>query len=138
MLALWIAGSRAAEPSPAGDWLVSDETSGMPQAIVTISLQPDGLHGRVSRILDAEDPDPRCGACAGPRHDQPVLGMEVLWGLQRDPADSWRWIGGHVLDPDEGRIYRAELVLADAGRQLELRAYVGTPWLGRTERWRRR
>ena len=44
-------------------------------------------------------------------------------------------LGGQILDPDDGEIYRAEVKLKDQGVKLDLRAYIGIPLLGRTQTW---
>jgi uncharacterized protein (DUF2147 family) len=39
------------------------------------------------------------------------------------------------LDPNNGKIYRVRLRPIEGGKQLEVRGYVGTPLLGRTQTW---
>jgi hypothetical protein len=34
-------------------------------------------------LKPGEDPNPRCEKCEGMRHDQPVSGMTILWGLTK-------------------------------------------------------
>jgi uncharacterized protein (DUF2147 family) len=58
--------------------------------------------------------------------------MEILTGLKKT-GDNYS--GGHILDPDEGEIYKAEMKLKDQGAKLELRGYIGVPLLGRTQTW---
>ena len=44
---------------------------------------------------------------------------------------------GKILDPDSGKIYDVKLELADGGRTLNVRGYLGIALLGRTQRWKR-
>jgi uncharacterized protein (DUF2147 family) len=65
---------------------------------------------------------------------RPVIGLEILRGLERSPGADGVWTGGAIYDPGSGSTYRASLTVADANR-LELRGYVGIPLLGRTATW---
>lgn len=64
---------------------------------------------------------------------RPVIGLEILRGLERSGADGV-WTDGSIYDPGSGSTYRASLTVADENR-LELRGYVGIPLLGRTATW---
>jgi uncharacterized protein (DUF2147 family) len=52
--------------------------------------------------------------------------------LKPDRAD---WDGGKILDPVKGQIYNAKLSLADNGRSLKVRGYIGVSLFGRTQIW---
>jgi hypothetical protein len=43
--------------------------------------------------------------------------------------------GGDILDPNNGKVYRVKLKLIDDGSKLDVRGYIGTPMLGRTQTW---
>ena len=45
--------------------------------------------------------------------------------------------GGHILDPNNGKVYRSQMRLGDGGRKLDVRGYIGLPLLGRTQTWLR-
>ena len=71
----------------------------------------------MTEILDLkEGPDPLCVKCSGNNKDKPIKGMVILWGLK--PNGVGRWSGGHVLDPENGKTYKAKLDLLDDGRKL--------------------
>ena len=55
------------------------------------------------------------------------------------PPEGWRWngIGGQILDPHNGKIYRCYISLLEGGRKLKVRGYIGFALLGRTEYWQR-
>ena len=42
---------------------------------------------------------------------------------------------GEILDPNNGKTYRVRLRLVDGGGKLDVRGYIGTPLLGRTQTW---
>jgi uncharacterized protein (DUF2147 family) len=129
------ARAQATGASPLGRWTTIDDSSHKPRAIVEISEHEGLLSGRVVQLFrnPGEDPNPRCKDCTGARHDQPVLGMTILWNLHRD-GDTWE--GGEILDPEEGSIYRCKLHPAGDGK-LEVRGFIGISLLGRTQTWER-
>ena len=60
--------------------------------------------------------------------------MTFVWGLTQK-GDSWK--GGTILDPNNGKEYKAKITLGDDGQTLEVRGYVGVAALGRTQVWQR-
>ncbi|HZP65400.1 MAG TPA: DUF2147 domain-containing protein [Rudaea sp.] len=126
----------AADPAPTGTWKTIDDDTHEPKAIVEISEHDGVLSGRIVRLFrePGEEANPRCKECPGERHDQPVLGMTILWNMHRD-GDVWD--GGEILDPEEGKTYRCKLHLAPGGEVLEVRGYIGFSLLGRTQLWQR-
>ena len=60
--------------------------------------------------------------------------MEIIRGGKKvDGKDVWE--EGKILDPDNGTDYRLRLTPIEGGKKLEVRGYVGTPLLGRTQTW---
>src|SRR5581483_2877889 len=104
----------AAEPSPTGLWKTIDDSSGQPKGLV--------------RIREVN------GKCEGARHNQPVLGMTILWGFTRQGEE---YQGGEALDPENGRIYRARMKLIDGGKKLDVRGFIGISLFGRSQVWLR-
>jgi uncharacterized protein (DUF2147 family) len=117
--------------SIAGTWKTFDDDTNQPAAIVQISEKNGVFSGVVTKLLDPSAL-PTCEKCTDSRKDKPVVGMEILSGLKKS-GDGYS--GGHILDPDDGEIYRAEMKLKDQGEKLDLRAYIGIPLLGRTQTW---
>lgn len=126
----------AAAPSPVGSWRTIDDETHKPRALVTIEEHDGIVSGHIVRLFrePGEDPNPLCVDCPAERHNQPVLGMTILWNFRQDGN---AWTGGEVLDPEEGKIYRATLRLHDNGARLEVRGYIGVPLLGRSQVWER-
>jgi uncharacterized protein (DUF2147 family) len=51
-----------------------------------------------------------------------VIGMTILWGLIKQ-GDGYE--GGEVLDPENGKIYRANVKVEDGGKTLHVRGFIG-------------
>jgi uncharacterized protein (DUF2147 family) len=137
LAALAFGAARAGtDASPLGTWTTIDDVSHKPRALVEISEHDGVLSGRIVRLFREpdEDPDPRCEDCTGPRHDQRVLGMTILWDLHRRGEN---WDGGEILDPETGSIYRCTLRTSADGGKLEVRGFIGISLLGRTQVWSR-
>ena len=93
------------------------------------------LSGVVVRGLEAQpDPEPNCEKCSDDRKGKPKIGLEIIRGGKKvDDKDVWE--GGKILDPNNGTDYRLRLAPIDGGKKLEVRGYIGTPMLGRTQTW---
>lgn len=117
-LLLVMAAAVPAQEAPLGRWKTIDDATGKPKSVVEIYRARDGsIAGRVVDILDLKDgPNPPCKACKGPLHDRPIRGLVILWGLRPDGDGGWS--GGRVLDPENGKDYRAKLALLESGRAL--------------------
>jgi uncharacterized protein (DUF2147 family) len=72
--------------------------------------------------------------CQGAMKDAPVIGLRILWDLNRDGDHS---SGGKVLDPGNGKVYRCYVALTDGGDKLKVRGFIGISLLGRTQVWLR-
>jgi uncharacterized protein (DUF2147 family) len=125
-----------AQMSPLGLWNTIDDKTGKPKAEVRISTNAAGeLSGVVVRGLEAQpDPEPNCEKCSDDRKGKPKIGLEIIRGGKKvDDKDVWE--GGKILDPNNGTDYRLRLTPIDGGKKLEVRGYIGTPMLGRTQTW---
>jgi len=133
-LGLRASGEAANSPenSPVGKWKTIDDRTGKVKSIVSIHQQDGKLYGTIETLFDPPVPHPTCYLCNGAKKDQPLVGLQVLWGFH---PDGGQWSGGQVLDPETGKIYRASLAVEDGGRKLRLHGYIGIPLLGRTEYW---
>ena len=88
--------------TPVGSWKTIDDDTGKAKSVVEIYETRDGkLAGRVVDVLQSDQGEnPVCKKCKGDRKDQPIEGMVIMWGLERD-GDSWE--GGRILDPANGK-----------------------------------
>lgn len=117
-LLLAMAAGASAQDAPLGRWKTIDDATGKPKSVVELYRARDGsVAGRVVEILDLKDgPNPPCKACKGPLHGKPIRGLVILWGLRPDGEGGWS--GGRVLDPENGKDYKAKLALLEGGRAL--------------------
>lgn len=126
----------AAQSSPVGFWNTIDDQDGRPTAIVEIREVNGQLVGTVRGLLvPATHEDSVCTKCTDERKDQPVVGMEIMRHMRPDGDE---WSGGDILDPENGKVYRAKMKLTDDGKKLVLRGYIGIPMFGRSQTWIRR
>ena len=130
------AGSALAQNTPAGLWKTIDDETKVEKSLVRIIEAGGVLIGKVEKIL-GDKADAKCTECTDARKDQPVQGMTILRDIKQDPDDKALWIGGDILDPNNGKVYRVRLKPVDGGKKLEVRGYIGTPMLGRTQTWLR-
>lgn len=128
-------GAAAQSPTPVGLWQTVDE-SGQREALVRITEVDGELRGHVVTVFSPPAPsaNPRCEECPGELKNKPVVGLQILSGMRKDAE---RYSGGEILDPDSGNVYRCTLRLADGGRKLEVRGFVGFSLFGRTQTWSR-
>lgn len=138
VVALAAAPTRAAAPAggptPVGRWTTIDDDSGKPKSVVRIWEEDGKLKGAIESLVrePGEEPNPKCTKCEGDRKDQPIIGMEILWGLKRDGSE---WSGGQILDPDNGKTYKCKMEPAEGGAKLKVRGYIGFSLIGRTQEW---
>jgi len=120
--------------SAIGYWKTIDDATGEVKSIVKITQTNDnGLTARIVKLF--KDPSRRCTACEGDKKDQPILGMEVMKGLQPSKDVAQAWDSGSILDPKNGKTYHCQIHLADGGRHLNVRGFIGLPLFGRTQTW---
>ncbi len=101
-----------ASDSAVGRWKTIDDETGKVKSIVEVTQAGNGtLSGQVVEILHSDrGPNPVCDKCDGANKGKPVKGMTILWGLK--PNDGG-WGGGTILDPANGKRYKAKAKLLD-------------------------
>lgn len=126
----------AQQASPVGLWKTIDDHSGKPKSLVRITESNGELRGKIEKLFReaGEEPNPKCDKCEDARKDQPIVGMTILTGMKPDGDE---YDGGQILDPANGKVYRSKMSLADDGKKLDVRGYIGVPLLGRTQTWLR-
>lgn len=137
MLILLSAGGAYADTaSPAGVWRTIDDKSKKERSVIRITESGGEFRGVVEKLFDepGEDPAHLCKECKGERKDKPIIGMTILWGLKKD-GDGWG--GGEILDPKNGKIYRAKMSLSEDGNSLNVRGFIGISLIGRSQVWHR-
>ncbi|MDX1341653.1 MAG: DUF2147 domain-containing protein [Reinekea sp.] len=134
LLMTWASISMAASMSPEGVWKTIDDETGEEKSIVTVWIENGELMGRIDTLLNPSEPNPTCDDCKGKRKGQLIEGMTFVWGLTQD-GDEWK--GGTILDPGNGKEYKAKLKVIDNGTKLEVRGFIGFALIGRTQVWER-
>ena len=120
-----------------GLWESIDDVSKKPKAQIRLVDEAGVVRGFVVAGLDPKDkPDAVCSLCSDDRKDKLIVGMTIVRNLRKD-KNSEVWSGGDILDPDNGKVYRAQITLAADNKSLTMRGYIGTPLLGRSQTWLR-
>lgn len=117
-----------------GMWKTIDDETGKPKSIVKIFTEDGVVKGKILDLINPKEPDPKCDKCEGAKKDQPVKGMEIIWGMKKNDDE---WSGGEILDPKNGKTYGCKMRLVEKGTQLEVRGFLGISLLGRTQTWHR-
>ncbi|TMJ66516.1 MAG: DUF2147 domain-containing protein, partial [Alphaproteobacteria bacterium] len=75
-----------------------------------------------------------CDQCQGADKGRPVQGLTLIRGMQRN-GNSYE--NGTIMDPRDGKVYRALMRLTPDGQKLEVRGYLGISLFGRSQVWNR-
>jgi uncharacterized protein (DUF2147 family) len=121
-IGLWQAVDQDTK-QPTGWFLISDHDGFYDGIIAKMFLQP------------GQDPNKLCDQCKDDRHNHPWLGLQIIRGMQ--PEGSEKYGGGTILDPRDGKIYKAEMKLTPDGQTLVVRGYIGFALFGENQYWTR-
>ena len=123
-----------AQTTPAGLWKTIDDDGKTEKSLVRIVNTGGVLSGKVEHISDPAKADEKCVKCEDDRKDKPIVGMTIIRNAKADDKKE-HWEGGDILDPNNGKTYKVRLKPIDGGKKLDVRGYIGTPMLGRTQTW---
>ena len=126
----WAGVVRAAEP-PVGKWNTVDEKTGKVTSEVELYEQGGKLFGKVTSLPNPNDANGNpltFTAGKGADKGQPIVGLVIIKNLS---LKGDRYKGGTILDPNDGKIYKAEVWME--GGKLKVRGYIG--WFYRTQTW---
>lgn len=117
-----------------GQWQTQDDKTRQPNSVITIWQSNGKYFGKVSKIypVDGAKTTDICVKCTGARHNKPMLGLVIIQNMVEKGE---KYMGGTILDPRNGKIYRCTLKAGTAGDTLIVRGYLGMSIFGQSRVW---
>jgi uncharacterized protein (DUF2147 family) len=123
--------------SPVGLWQAVDSDTKQPTGWFLIDDHNGVFDGIIAKMFlkPGEDPNAICDKCKDDRKDHTWLGLEIIRGMK--PEGDNKYGGGTILDPRDGKIYKATMKVTPDGQTLVVRGYIGFELLGQNQYWTR-
>ncbi|MEE9409291.1 MAG: DUF2147 domain-containing protein [Polaribacter sp.] len=115
-----------------GKWN-SKNDDGTVDSVLEIYKKDGKAFAKVIEIMNPARKDALCVDCEGIYKDKPIMGLNILSGLEKDEDE---WSGGKIVDPRNGKTYKCYIKLVKPNK-LKLRGYIGVSLFGRTAYWER-
>ena len=116
-----------------GKWNSKNVDTGEIDSVIEVYMKEGKAFAKIVEIKDTRRQSAVCDLCTGKNKDKPILGLNILTGLEKDEDE---WSGGKILDPRNGKIYKCYIQL-DGANKLKIRGYIGLALLGKTAFWER-
>lgn len=134
-VALMSLPALAQQPSAAGLW---QKIEGGKPVVWVLMVDHNGVfEGAIAKTFPSADDKPGddvCHKCVDDRKGQPVLGISFIRNMQQQGL---KYENGNILDPRDGKVYKAKMSVSADGRALTVRGYWGIALLGKDETWYR-
>lgn len=125
--------THAADPLNDTVWKTIDDKTKQPKAVVKFTEQSNGtLTASIQSILTPGEEN-SCTKCEGTYKNKSLKGVTIVRNLKNTGGANYD--GGSILDPKNGKSYSLKGKLANGGKTLELRGYIGIAALGRNQTW---
>ncbi len=131
LTALLVATPGVALDSIVGKWKTVDEKTGKVVSDVEIYQQGGKLFGKIVGLAEPNNAQGKpkvCTKCTGSDKDKPIVGLVIIKDLS---ASGDRYKDGTIMDPEDGKIYKAEMWTEAA--KLKVRGYLGPFY--KTQTW---
>ena len=128
-----VTGLVLAADAPVGKWNTIDDKTGKVVSEVQLYDQGGKLYGKIVGLANPTDEQGKpkiCSKCQGADKDQPIVGLVIVKDLAPDKD---RFKGGTILDPEDGKVYKAEMWTE--GENLKVRGYLGPFY--KTQTWKK-
>jgi len=115
-----------------GTWKTIDDETGKERSIVNIYKKDGKIYGKIIKVLNPTQKNPKCTKCKGKHKNKPIVGLQIIDGLTKDD-DVYE--DGTILNPSNGKIYKCRLKLTEDPNKLQVRGYIA--FFYKTQYWLR-
>lgn len=116
-----------------GKWHSTNDETGEVDSIIEMYKKNGKAYAKIIEIKNEDRKNAVCDLCEGANKNKPILGLEILTGLEKDDDE---WSGGEILDPRNGKVYKCYIELVKPNK-LKIRGFIGVSLFGKTKYWKR-